>query len=266
MIRKKMAPQSFWKGCFGIALGVIVAAGVIFFPSMQKDVVFSQQQRLGIEEHRILALEAEQKKDLGQAIWHLRQMLELQKNDPQVLERLARLYILTGQLAQALEYAQQLAFVSPASPAGYFYLGMADHLLGQSQKAQENFQKAVSVDPGYAEAYFNLGFLSESNGRLTEAIDYYKRTIGADPKHTRAYYNLGNAYAGLDRSDEAIEAYQAAIAQDPNYTDALVNLSILLTQKKSYIQAIQYLDEARLLGYEAPELYLKTLEPYREAH
>jgi tetratricopeptide (TPR) repeat protein len=251
-----------WTVASGLVMVLIVIVAV-FFPSVKKDVVFSQPKKMTAAEYSQLALNAEKNKDWAQAIWNFRQILELQKDDQLALEHLPKLYIQTGQWNQALEFALKLIEASPQSPNGFLYAGMTYSALGQEDKALESYQKAVTIDPKFAEAYFNLGFLSESNGRLSEAIDYYKKALEMDFKHARAAYNLGNACAGLERNEEAISAYKTAIAADPHYMDAFVNLSILLTKAGDYSEAIKYLDEARLLGYEAPELYLKELEPYR---
>jgi tetratricopeptide (TPR) repeat protein len=249
-----------------LAAGVILAIAffVIYFPLIRQDAVSSQQPTKSVDEYRRDALKAEADKDLPQAIWNFRQVLDLQRDDRTALERLPKLYLQSGQPDQVLEFAKKLTDLDSQSPDGFFYLGMAYAMMGQKDIARENFQKALRIDPKFAPAHFNLGFLSESDGRLAEAIDYYKKALDADPKHAQAAYNLGNAYAGLEQNQDAIAAYKKAVENDPHYTDAFVNLSILLTKTGNYEEAIKYLDEARLLGYEAPEAYLKTLEPYRK--
>ena len=251
------------KWLWAVLGAVLISTFFIFLPSIKNDVVFSQQRKLSVGEYRQQALAAEAKKDLAQAIWNFRQALELDKDDKVALAHLPNLYLMTGQLKQALEYAEKRVQADPQASAGYFFLGMAYQMLGQNDKARESFHKAVEMEPKYADAFFNLGFLSESDGHLTEAIEYYKEALDADPKHAKAAYNLGNAYAGLERNEDAIGAYKIAVANDPNYMDAFVNLSILLTQAEDYQGAIKYLDEARILGYDAPEAYLKSLEQYR---
>lgn len=262
------------KYAFGGAGAVVIVLFLVLLPSIKNDLGFFRQKTSapwltgregqGGQDYWQAALTYEQKGDLAKAIWNFRQFLELKPADTGAMEHLAKLYLQTSQLNQALDYAQRLAQANPKSPEGFFYLGMMYNVLGQKDTAKKNYQKVINIDPKYADAYFNLGFLSESSGQLLEAIDFYKKTLEVNPKHAKAYYNLGNAYAGLEKDQEAIGSYKSAVANDPNYTDAFVNLSILLTKAGEYKEAVKYLDEARVLGYEAPEEYLKALEPYRE--
>ncbi|GEM_PF-6439550 len=269
-VKYKILKYALWSA------GVILC--VLFFvllPSIKKDFGFSKQTKAsapwpagregqGGQDYWQTALVLEQKGDLAQAIWNFRQFLEQKPGDVEATKHLIKLYLQTSQLNQALDYAQRLTQANPKSPEGFFYLGMTYNILGQIDTAKENYKKVINIDPKYADAYFNLGFLSESSGQLLEAIDFYKKTLEINSKHAKAYYNLGNAYADLDKNQEAIGSYKSAVAYDPNYTDAFVNLSILLTKVGEYKEAIKYLDEARILGYEAPEEYLRSLEPYRE--
>ena len=68
----------------------------------------------------------------------------------------------------------------------------------------------------------------------------------------------------LGKLPEAIAEYEAAVRANPNYEDAYVNLSIVAVKAGDFAKAIKALDEAVLLGYQPPEEYVRTLEPYRE--
>ena len=252
------------KYAFGGAGAVVIVFFLVLLPSIKNNLGFSKQKKANIQDYWQTALAFEQKGDLAKAIWNFRHFLELKPADAGAMEHLAKLYLQTSQPNQALDFAKKFAQANLGSPQGFFYLGMIYNVMGQIDMAKENYQKAIKIDPKHAEAYFNLGFLSESDGQLLEAIDLYKKSVGSNPKQAKVYYNLGNACAGLDRNEEAISSYKSAVANDPNYTDAFVNLSILLTKAGEYKEAIKYLDEARVLGYEAPEEYLRSLEPYRD--
>jgi tetratricopeptide (TPR) repeat protein len=94
-------------------------------------------------------------------------------------------------------------------------------------------------------------------------MELYKRSVQFGPENKEAYYNLGNVYARIGKNPEAISSYLIAVEVDPEYMDAWINLSILSFHQKDFQNAVKYYDEAALLGYKAPEGYLKTLEPYR---
>lgn len=203
--------------------------------------------------------------DDSQAIWEFRQYIDSGGENKEVYLFLSELYVKTGQLNQALASAQEsvLRGASRVS-SGYFQLGVVYSLLGQKEKAVESYSKSVESDPTMSEAYFNLGYIYESDNQFSKAIESYKKTLVLDDKHAKAYYNLANIYAGMDSLDDAIAMYKKAVEFDRNYMDAFVNLSIVLTKTGDFKGALANLDEAILLGYQAPEEYQKTLEVYRE--
>jgi tetratricopeptide (TPR) repeat protein len=143
-------------------------------------------------------------------------------------------------------------------------MGIIYNALGASDKALHLYRKVISMDPNNAGAYFNLGYLNESAGELREALNNYEKAVENDPRHAEAYYNMGNVYATLEQYPEAIASYLKTVSINPNHENVYVNLSILSFKAKDFQGAIRYLEEARLLGYNPPAAYLKTLEPYRK--
>ena len=67
----------------------------------------------------------------------------------------------------------------------------------------------------------------------------------------------------MEKIKEAQEVYLKTVTVNPNHMDAWVNLSISSFKAGDYKDAVKYCDEAILLGYEPPKLYLEELEKYR---
>lgn len=244
--------------------GIVCVASILFFTNFKSNTVSTATANSGPANFWAEAIAYEGKGDWAQAILSFRHYLEANGPDKTAFRHLAELCVKTGQFNQALAYAQQDVQAAPDAAEAVFKLGVVYQLLGQTKEAAQSYQKSVELDPKYAEGYFNLGFLSETQGQYLDAVAHYKNAIEADPKHAKAYYNLGNVYAAMEKDGDAVGAYEAAVANNPDYMDALVNLAILMTKNGKYKEAIQYLDEARILGYEPPEEFLNALEVYRE--
>ncbi len=198
-----------------------------------------------------------------EAMRFYRKALELKPKYDKPLFQLAGLYKEAGDLKTAMALYERLVHARPEFAPAYLNMGIIYNALGDAEKARSLYQKTVALDPGNATGYFNLGYLSEAKGELKEAVAFYEKAVEADPKYAEAYYNMGNVYAVLLQYPEAIAAYLKTVAIDPNHQNAYVNLSILSFKSHDFQGAIRYLEEARLLGYNPPEGYLKSLEPYK---
>ncbi len=177
---------------------------------------------------------------------------------------LASRYQASGDIKTALVLYERLVHFHPRSTLAYLNMGVIYNALGDADKARYLYQKVINIDPDNAEAYFNLGYLSETAGELKDALNYYEKAVDHDSRQAEAYYNMGNVYALLEQYPEAIASYLKTVAINPNHQNAFVNLSILSFKARDFQGSIRYLEEARLLGYNPPAAYLKTLEPYRK--
>jgi protein O-mannosyl-transferase len=95
-------------------------------------------------------------------------------------------------------------------------------------------------------------------------IKFYERILSYKPNSPRIYYNLGIVYASLGRNDDSIRMYQKAIELDPNYFLAHNNMAVMYYYNKQYGLAIDHVDLATQIGYEANQEFLNLLKPYRQ--
>ncbi len=199
-----------------------------------------------------------------EAIRFYKKALELNPTYEKALYNLANRYQEMGDFKTALGLYQQLIHYHSRFALGYLNMGVVYNSLGDVEHARMLYQKTIDVDPTNAGAYFNLGYLNESAGDLKGALNYYEKAVEYDPQLAEGYYNIGNIYAALGQNAEAIASYLKTVSINKNHQNAFVNLSILSFKSRDFVGAIHYLEEARLLGYNPPIEYLKSLEPYRK--
>ncbi|MBI3601603.1 MAG: tetratricopeptide repeat protein [Candidatus Omnitrophica bacterium] len=211
-----------------------------------------------------LAFLYEQVGGYEEAIRFYKKSLELKPTYEKALYNLANRYQEMGDLKTALVLYGRLVHFHPRFALGYLNMGVVYNSLGDVDQARRLYQKTMAIDPSNAGAYFNLGYLSEAQGELKEALNYYEKAVDNDPQLAEGYYNMGNVYAALGQNAEAIASYLKTVSINKNHQNAFVNLSILSFKSRDFAGAIRYLEEARLLGYNPPAEYLRSLAPYRK--
>ena len=201
--------------------------------------------------------------DLKEAISNYEKALELKPGYTNALYNLGNAYKDSGQIQEAIERYTEVLKLDPQNADACLNLGITYNILGDRPRAIGFYKKAIEIDPKHTNAYFNLGFSYEVGGDLAAAIESYTKAAELNPQHAEAFYNLGNCYAKHNENQKAIESYKKAIGVKPAHMDALVNLSVICFREGQFKEAAEYCERARKLGYEAPEEYLKALEPYK---
>jgi tetratricopeptide (TPR) repeat protein len=116
-------------------------------------------------------------------------LLQLNKNDYKILNKLGVLYTYKGEKEKALTYFNlSLDNNSEYAPA-YVNIANIYQEEGQMELAEEFYLKAIEVDPDYALAYYNLGVLYKKNGQIelwVKNFKQYKRLL------KREQYNYTN--------------------------------------------------------------------------
>lgn len=136
-------------------------------------------------------------------------------------------------------------------------LGVIANLNGRLEEAASHFERAITVNPAYTEASLNLSITYNEMGRNSEAYAVMERaksesTRGAgelDPfiagKLANEHYKLGNMYLDFGLMDEAIDEFRKALTRRPGLADIQTKLGIALRERGLYDEAISELTAAR---------------------
>ena len=235
---------------------------------------------------------------LGEAIAHYTEALEIKPDVAQVQSNLGNALVREGQVEEAIVHLQKALQIDPAYAEAYNHMGSALMKKGQAAEAVAYYQKAVQLNASYADAYNNLGVAFLRNGQVDEAIAHYRKAVAINPGSAEMQYNLGNVLARegnwadaiecyqaalsterdsvkaakvrnnlgaalekLGKSDEALEQFSQALQINGNYPEAHCNLGRMLAQRGRRDEAVAHLREALRLkpGYEEARKQLREL-------
>lgn len=142
------------------------------------------------------AQDLETKKSYSEAILEYKEYLKVTgKQEPKILNKIATLYLLIGNLTEASHYAEIALQQAPDSLAVLLNYGVIHAKMGNLLKAEECFRKVLSVSPENKIALYNLALLKEKKKEYKEALKLYEKL-----------YQLGDSQAA-----EAIERVRSYI-------------------------------------------------------
>ncbi len=182
--------------------------------------------------------------------------------DPEVLDKLAQLYILRGEAEQAEATIKKLLEVDPDNHFVYYVLGSLALEKQEWQKAEKNFRNAILIDstdvrywsnlmfslsgqhkdsillivvqdaikqfPDVAQFYDIYGNTLQRFDQIEEAIKALKKSIELDSTRISPHLTLGMIYHERDEWDRSAEAYSKALEIDPDHSLVLNNYAYML--------------------------------------
>lgn len=171
-------------------------------------------------------------------------------NNRQIILDVSRLYLMQGDTANAIKYAEigtqkypgdgelatqhiELNLMAgndeqtikaindqvskdPDNKNLHYYLGIAYSETGDTEKAEASYKKALEIDPNYLDANINLGGLI-----LNKGIDHFNKTNNANLQQAEYDAEIKKAY---DIFDTALPYLQKAVEIDGKSQVALTNL------------------------------------------
>ncbi len=152
---------------------------------------------------------------------HLGEILSVSPKNIPVLEKLAQIELVFGDLKQAEQIYLDLAGRSPQSR--YFSaIGVARVLMGRSEDAITPFRQSLAIDPDDVGTTINLADAELSLGHAREAEAHYRRALQRLEKNRPpGGLNLDDSMAQaqclahLGRTREAVEITQRVLGQNP---------------------------------------------------
>ena len=195
---------------------------------------------------------------LGEAIAHYREALEIKPDVAQVQSNLGNALVREGQVEEAIVHLQKALEIDPGYAEAYNHMGSALMKKGQAGEAIAYYQKAVQLNASYADAYNNLGVAFLRNGQVDEAIAHYRKAVAINPGSAEMQYNLGNVLAREGNWADAIECYQAALSTERDSVKAAKvrnNLGAALEKLGKSDEALEQFSQALRINGNYPEAH-----------
>lgn len=178
--------------------------------------------------------------DLGRALDTLHRWVNEQPNNPEASAILANAYCITGNLDEAIKYAE-VSLKVQRNALAYVALGKAYRARGDYGKAIQSLKRALEIDPMAPEANFEIGKALAEQERFEEARPYFLKEVEVRGASSRKAVpsliclSLVDLAIG-DFSKAAVWATEAInlLRYSPiGFTFQLVGDSVIVTEVKS---------------------------------
>ncbi|MFT6926234.1 MAG: tetratricopeptide (TPR) repeat protein [Psychromonas sp.] len=216
-----------------------------------------------VEEFSKLALTAEQKGDLEQALFHYVKALEMSPTDTKLLIAIAHVHELRNDKSIASRAYLEALKIDPTLILAHQNLGIIELQDRKYKQAKIHLQQALILDQqrlsklggiktsGYydldneslTKSYNAAGVLEDMNGNFSLARIYYNLILNINEDFPNVLSNIGYSYYLTGALSQAENYYRKAINQDPGLKRAWTNLGLLYVRKNQYSRAIQTLKQ-----------------------
>jgi len=175
------------------------------------------------------------------------------------------IYLRQANTAKAREYFNKALDANRHYAPAAVNLGVLSQREGDAKSAAEFFKRAISMDPYNEEALFAMGNMKMGEGDTGAARNYFTKLLKQNPAHSGALSNMGNIARSEGDRTQARQFYIAAINADPSSANASYNLSTLFYEDGDIKNARLFLDRAKKLGRDIPDIYLQKMRDAEKA-
>ncbi|MBX2820011.1 MAG: protein kinase [Rhodothermaceae bacterium] len=172
---------------------------------------------------------------------------------------------------QARESCNRAAELGSNQAAVLIAVGRIYLLTGNRAEAMSTLQQAVVLEPDNAEAYSWIGRVHEANLEVDSAIVSYNKAISLKTNNWLFYTNLGVLYMSNDYLDEAEKQFEHVKRLTPDNDLAHANLSIIQFKKgdiegaKTTLQHVFRLDAQNVYAHRLMGMMLYVEQDFEGA-
>lgn len=159
--------------------------------------------------------------DYPQALDLVREALDQQPQNTDLLERAGNLYQRLGKHEDAIRLFRDLLTLQPRSPNILDSIGYSLVSLEHYDDAIGSFQNALAINPRRPQSHSGLGAVYARQGRYADSIHEYETAleIGGDDINTRAF--LCTQYWATNRYQDAEACLKHVLRHDPHNKSAM---------------------------------------------
>ncbi len=173
-------------------------------------------------------------------------------------------YLNVGENSKAIYNLNKALELDPNNPDILNALGIAYSSVHEYEKAKQYFKKAIKINPNKAEIYTNLGVIYAQEKNYGEAIKYFKKAI-QNPDYVakeKAFYNLAIVYKKLNDNKYFEKYLIKAISYNSAFLPGYISLGNYYLDKGRYEEAKNVFLRAINNGLETPKILLGIGKAY----
>jgi len=181
------------------------------------------------------------------------------ENESEVESRLideALVHHQRGEFDKAEEIYRQVIKINPKCFDAFNLLGLIKYQCSHFLDSLDLFKQAIGIYPANPGFYLNLGRSLEKLERYQDALSVFKEAIKLDPEYIDSYYEVGLIYQKIQESTLALNYLDLAIQKNPNLLSGYLAKIAVLTESCQYEKAFSFLESAKSLFNDAPEIHL----------
>lgn len=184
------------KFIFGLVLGILIALGVIFLISQNKQAVPEKSKTPVKQQEQQPSLKAPLN-----ILEALDKYIELNPQDSNAYLQKADYLAKNGKLKEALPFYDKAIYYDGRNAQAYMNRGAVNYMLGNFEAAKRDLSMAINLDSSKGENFFNRGLANVNLGSYGQAKDDFKQAA-----------TLFNKAADRKAFDQANQGYQTASA------------------------------------------------------
>lgn len=161
-----------------------------------------------IEGHFWLADSYRMKNQLDEALSEYELILELDPEQYNYFQEIAKIYEDKGEFEKALEYHKKYADKFPDDPTSFSTVGALYKTLGDFEQAKAYYKKVLLIEPENIRVLLTLAGIDSNLGNFDQALEQYLGALEAcktSEQRYRAYNSLSDYYLLRGQTKKAIE-------------------------------------------------------------
>jgi len=170
--------------------------------------------------HFMKGYQAELDQDMEAALREYRAALKVDPTSHEVKARLAGLYFGLGDLANAVQYAEEVGEGTGQDPQLLTQMAGILASAGKPDRALRLLDMAIDRAPERGESYFPKGIILLNLKRLAEAEQAVKQGLKYTSDSPIGYFYLGRISIEAGNAEQALASFDRAIAVNPSFEPA----------------------------------------------
>lgn len=172
------------------------------------------------------------------------------KNDREKWLKIQELYeaasaaIDRGDAGSALDFLNRIIEIEPDEPEVLNLMAVAHFYRQEYDTAKKYLLEVTENAPKLYKAWHNLGILAQIENDLEKAVELITQAVEIEPLFGKAWRSLGDCYRELGDNELAREAFLTAVEIDKNDLISKYNLALIYATEGNNDEALTWLSSA----------------------